>query len=74
MPFRPIPVFIQLLEETSTGWRFVDEDSTVENFDANGLLLDITDRFGRSQIATARLFRPSGPNRKQHRRQPRFQL
>jgi len=49
--FQANPGIHSLLEETSAGWRYVDEDSTVENFDANGQLLDITDRFGRLQIA-----------------------
>jgi len=40
------------LEETVVGWRFVDSESSTENFDASGLLVDITDRYGRSQIAS----------------------
>ena len=43
-------VYVSLIQ-TANGWRFVDASSTTENFDANGLLLDITDRFGRSQVA-----------------------
>jgi YD repeat-containing protein len=40
------------LEQTANGWRFTREDLTVENFDADGLLLDITDLSGRAQTAT----------------------
>jgi RHS repeat-associated protein len=40
------------LEQVGGGWRFIDEEMIIENFDADGFLIDITDLQGRSQIAT----------------------
>ena len=46
-----LPGVYASLEQTANGWRFVDANSTTENFDVDGLLLDIVDRYGRAQTA-----------------------
>jgi RHS repeat-associated protein len=50
--FEPYPGVRSILEQTASGWRFTDEDLTVEYFDQDGLLAEITDLSGRSQTAS----------------------
>jgi RHS repeat-associated protein len=50
--YRAFPGIYSTLEQTASGWRFTGEDLTVENFDADGRLVDITDLQGRVQTAT----------------------
>jgi RHS repeat-associated protein len=49
--YRAYPGVRSTLQETATGWRFVNEQGTVERFDADGLLVDIRDLYGRTQTA-----------------------
>jgi len=50
--YQAYPGVHSTLEQTGNGWQFTDEDYTVETFDADGLLIDITDVFERTQTAT----------------------
>lgn len=50
--YQAFPGIRSTLEQTAVGWRFTNENLTVENFDADGRLLEITDLAGRSQTAT----------------------
>ena len=50
--FEPFAGVKATLAETANGWTFTDNEMTVENFDADGLLVDITDIQGRVQTAT----------------------
>ena len=50
--YRAFPGIHSTLEQTAEGWRFTAEDLTIENFDTEGRLLDITDLNGRVQTAT----------------------
>jgi YD repeat-containing protein len=50
--YQPFPGVHSALEETAAGWRFTDEDTTVENFDSDGLLIDISRISGVKQFAT----------------------
>jgi len=49
--YEPSPGVYASLEQTAAGWRFVGTDATIERFDPDGLLVDITDRHGRIQTA-----------------------
>ncbi|MGD8579177.1 MAG: RHS repeat-associated core domain-containing protein [Lysobacterales bacterium] len=49
--FEPHPGVYSSLEQTADGWRYTDEELTVETFDADGLLLEITGLSGMRQIA-----------------------
>jgi RHS repeat-associated protein len=48
----PQPHFLGKLQQTGTGWRYVDEHQTVEEFDTQGRLLKITDLQGRTVTAS----------------------
>jgi RHS repeat-associated protein len=50
--YQAYPGVVSTLEQTADGWRFTGEDLTIENFDADGRLIDITDLAGRVQSAT----------------------
>lgn len=50
--YEPHAGVYSVLERTSTGWRFTDEDLTTEDFDADGRLLEIVDLAGRRQSTT----------------------
>jgi RHS repeat-associated protein len=50
--YTPFAGVHSVLERTAQGWRFTDEELTTENFDGDGLLVDITDLSGRQQTAT----------------------
>lgn len=50
--YRPFPGVHSGLEETADGWTWTAEDLTVETFDADGRLVEITDLAGRVQSAT----------------------
>jgi RHS repeat-associated protein len=50
--YRAFPGIYSTLEQTAEGWRFTSDDLTIENFDADGRLLDITDLKGRVQTAS----------------------
>jgi RHS repeat-associated protein len=50
--YEAYPGIRSMLQETAAGWRFVSEHGTVEQFDAAGLLISITDVYGRAQTAT----------------------
>ena len=50
--YEAYPGIYSVLELTTNGWRYTDEDLTVENFDADGFLVDITDVSGRTQTTT----------------------
>jgi RHS repeat-associated protein len=49
--YQAYPGVYSTLEQTDTGWRFTDQDLTVETFDEEGLLVDVTDLRGRVQTA-----------------------
>lgn len=46
------PFFYGKLIKTATGWQYTDENKTVERYNAEGKLTDITDVNGRSQTLT----------------------
>ena len=50
--YDPFPGVESSLEETPTGWQYVDEQSVIENFDQDGLLLEIIELNGMVQAAT----------------------
>ena len=50
--YQAYPGIRSALEQTADGWRYTDENLTIENFDADGFLADITDISGRTQVAT----------------------
>ena len=49
--YEPHPGVYSILEATGNGWRFTDEELTVETFDEDGLLLEIVDLSGMRQTA-----------------------
>jgi RHS repeat-associated protein len=50
--YQPFPGVHSELEETATGWRFTDEGMTVESYDSDGLLIDISELSGVRQFTT----------------------
>jgi len=50
--YQPYPGVYSKLEQTANGWRYTSANQTVENFDLDGRLVDITDLSGREQTTT----------------------